>query len=236
MKQSIIALKLALICICILNARLVPAKSCSQSIPTVTIVDACPESKEEWIKAKERKQCYQITQNCTSPDKFTYHCLPNRFLDRFVEVCAPVQNIVGQHCSFYDMDTNSVRANFHQSCREYVIPCPVVYYSNSIFKYRECCKIIQRKNATQTNERVSCSKTLSDHSYSEQTYHAVAKILIIVVVLLVGVAVYFVFIKGVLCKEKSASTTSDNHQELTKMFVTTNDDKRTCKHATKIVH
>lgn len=39
-------------------------------------------------------------------------------------------------------------------------------------------------------------RTLSDHSYSEQTYHAVAKILIIVVVLLVGVAVYFVFIKG----------------------------------------
>lgn len=39
-------------------------------------------------------------------------------------------------------------------------------------------------------------RTLSDHSYSEQTYHAVAMILIIVVVLLVGVAVYFVFIKG----------------------------------------
>lgn len=39
-------------------------------------------------------------------------------------------------------------------------------------------------------------RTLSDHSYSEQTYHEVAKILIIVVVVLVGVAVYFVFIKG----------------------------------------
>lgn len=46
----------------------------------------------------------------------------------------------GQHCSFYDMDTNSVRANFHQSCREYVIPCPVVYYSNSIFKCKYLCR------------------------------------------------------------------------------------------------
>lgn len=215
MKQSIV-LTLALICTCILNAHLVPAKNCNQSIPTVTIVDACPESKEEWEKAKERKQCYQITQNCTAPEKFTYHCLPNRFLDHFVEVCAPVQNIVGQHCSFYDMDTNSVRANFHQSCREFVIPCPVVYYSNSVFKYRECCKIIQRKNATHTNERISCSKTISDHSYTEQTYHAIAKILIIVVVLLIGVAIYFVVIKGVFWKKKSAST-SDKDQESTKM-------------------
>lgn len=216
MKQSIV-LTIALICTCILNAQLVPAKSCNQSIPTVTIVDACPESKEEWEKATERKQCYQITQNCTAPEKFTYHCLPNRFHDRFVEVCAPVQNIVGQHCSFYDMDTNSVRANFHQSCREYVIPCPVVYYSNSVFKYRECCKIIQRKNTTHTNERVSCSKTPSDHSYAEQTYHAVAKILIIVLVLLIGVAIYCVFIKGVFCKTKSVSR-SDQHTESTKMF------------------
>lgn len=225
MKQSLIALKLALICIFILNARLMTAKSCNQSIPTVTIVDACPESKEEWIKAKERKQCYQITQNCTSPDKFTYHCLPNRFLDRFVEVCAPVQNIVGQHCSFYDMDTNSVRANFHQSCREYVIPCPVVYYSNSIFKYRDCCKIIQRKNATLTNERVSCSKTLLDNSYSEQTYHAIAMILIIVVVLLAGVAVYIIFIKGELCRTKSAST-SDNTRNQQRSLLTSIGDKR----------
>lgn len=39
-------------------------------------------------------------------------------------------------------------------------------------------------------------RTLLDNSYSEQTYHAIAMILIIVVVLLAGVAVYFVFIKG----------------------------------------
>lgn len=39
-------------------------------------------------------------------------------------------------------------------------------------------------------------RTLLDHSFSEQAYHASVMILIIVVVLLVGVAVYLVFIKG----------------------------------------
>lgn len=72
------------------------ANGCTQSIPTVAVVDACPHSKEEWEKAEEKKQCYQITQNCTPPEKFTYHCLPNKSLDHLVEVCAPVQNIVGK--------------------------------------------------------------------------------------------------------------------------------------------
>lgn len=199
MKQSILALELALICI-FMNARLVPAKSCSQSIPTVTIVDACPESKEEWIKAKERKQCYQITQNCTSPDKFTYHCLPNRFLDRFVEVCAPVQNIVGQHCSFYDMDTNSVRANFHQSCREYVIPCPIVYHSNLVFKYQGCYKTTRRKIAAHPS--TNCSKTPPDILYSTKDNDAITVILIIVVIILVGGVIYWSMKSGLFCKNE----------------------------------
>lgn len=71
-------------------------KSCPQSIPTKTIVEACPVDSTEWIKAKEKKQCHLTIHNCTDKDKFHYHCLPNKFLDVQVEVCAPTTVIVGK--------------------------------------------------------------------------------------------------------------------------------------------
>lgn len=72
------------------------SKSCPQSIPTETVVQACPTEKTEWINAKEKKQCNLIIHNCTEKDKFQYHCLPNKVLDMLVEVCAPTKVIVGK--------------------------------------------------------------------------------------------------------------------------------------------
>lgn len=69
---------------------------CPQSIPTMNIVNSCPKDITELIKAKERKQCYLISQNCTTTDRFEYHCLPNKFINTFVEVCTPKAIIVGK--------------------------------------------------------------------------------------------------------------------------------------------
>lgn len=54
----------------------------------------------------------------------------------------------GHHCSFYDMDKNSVKANFHQSCKKHEIPCPKFYLSNSSFecKYEMFLVEINLKN------------------------------------------------------------------------------------------
>lgn len=72
------------------------SKMCPQSIPTETEVQTCPNDTTEWIKAKEKKQCNLIIHNCTEKDKFQYHCLPNKVLDKLVEVCAPTKIIVGK--------------------------------------------------------------------------------------------------------------------------------------------
>lgn len=69
---------------------------CPQSIPTENVVEACPADSTEWIKAKEKKLCHLVIQNCTDKDRFQYHCLPNKFLDILVEVCAPNKVIVGK--------------------------------------------------------------------------------------------------------------------------------------------
>lgn len=71
------------------------SKSCFQSIPTQTIVESCPEDSTEWIKASDKKQCNRISHNCSEIDDFQYHCLPNRLLNKLVEVCAPTKVIVG---------------------------------------------------------------------------------------------------------------------------------------------
>lgn len=71
-------------------------EGCPQSIPTETVVEACPADSTDWIKAKEKKQCHLVIQNCTEEERFQYHCLPNKFLDMLVEVCAPNKVIVGK--------------------------------------------------------------------------------------------------------------------------------------------
>lgn len=111
---------------------------CPQSIPTLNEADACPKTITEWIKAKERKQCYLISQNCTTKKEFEYHCLPNTVTGLFVELCAPPKVIVGYHCPIYDMERNTIEANFNEPCKDHLKPCEEVYKSNSAYKYQDC--------------------------------------------------------------------------------------------------
>lgn len=71
-------------------------ENCPQSIPTVAVVDDCPQNTVEWVKRMELKKCNLIFQNCTTIDNFEYHCLTNKFQHIFVEVCAPNKMIVGK--------------------------------------------------------------------------------------------------------------------------------------------
>lgn len=72
-------------------------EGCFQSIPTISIVEACPTDFPEWTKAKERKQCHMVVQNCTKKSKFEYHCLSTKSLGVFFELCAPTKVIVGKY-------------------------------------------------------------------------------------------------------------------------------------------
>lgn len=55
-----------------------------------------------------------------------------------MEVCASKTVIVGQHCAYYDTESNFIRPNFHQPCEKHMNPCPDVYISSSTFTYQEC--------------------------------------------------------------------------------------------------
>lgn len=140
--------------VCPQNIFITGGGGCPQSIPTETVVKTCPVDNNEWIKAKERKQCHLIIHNCTDNDKFQYHCLPNKFLDKLVEVCTPTKVIVGQHCPCYDMQRKTIVPNFYQRCSSDLNPCPHVYSSVQVYKYQRCYEEIKEKETIQvTSEK-----------------------------------------------------------------------------------
>lgn len=57
---------------------------------TAVSVSSCPQSRKEMEDRAKVKDCVSIalSQNCTQPKNFKYHCLINEVEDAFIEVCA----------------------------------------------------------------------------------------------------------------------------------------------------
>ncbi|XP_048771831.2 uncharacterized protein LOC125677722 isoform X2 [Ostrea edulis] len=152
----------------LLLALLIDAKEngCPQSIPTMNVVKRCPKDSTEWIKAKERKQCHLVVQNCSKlRQEFVYHCLPNKVLDSLIEVCAPTKIIVGNYCPFYDLRRNTIGPNFNQPCKDHVKKCANVYTSNSVHRYQECYEEIQENTTDDPEKRIFLDPALTNGIY-----------------------------------------------------------------------
>lgn len=124
-------------------------EACLHSIPTISIVDHCPKDFSEWMVAKERKQCHWISQKCTKPERFAYHCLPDRYHKQFIEVCAPTKWIVGENCPYYNMEKHVIEPNYNHPCKG---QCPQYYCSSSVYEYQECFGRMQKKSTNDKNE------------------------------------------------------------------------------------
>lgn len=70
---------------------------CQEAVDSVTVVDSCPTSKTEWDVAARKMNCGRMAlkQNCTTVEKFQYHCLVNGLRSKLLEVCAPTRIIFG---------------------------------------------------------------------------------------------------------------------------------------------
>lgn len=179
--------------LCLQNAVTIEVDGCPQSIPTENVVEACPADSTEWIKAKEKKLCHWMIQNCTDKDRFQYHCLPNKFLDILVEVCAPNKVIVGQHCPYYDMQRKTIESNFNQPCNRGSNPCQPVYSSSEVYKYQICYDEIKEKETKQVTVEKRISLEVSD-SYPELAigFYMICGILVVVLILM-GIRFYCLY-------------------------------------------
>lgn len=157
----------------------VSCEGCLESIPTIAVVNRCPKDISEWIKSKSRKQCHLVHQNCTTLERFEYHCLPDKYHESFIEVCAPRKNIVGGHCPFYDEEENSVAINLYQSCKEHTTPCPDLYNSNVAYRYQECYTDALKRN-TDDNKESALSKMVSVSTFIFQILISIFQCLMLI--------------------------------------------------------
>lgn len=65
-------------------------EQCSASLPTVRVVQTCPQNEAELSRALQQKKCEHLAkyQKCTKPATFKYHCVLNAFSNETIEVCA----------------------------------------------------------------------------------------------------------------------------------------------------
>lgn len=67
---------------------------CLESLQTVQQVPSCPKNLKEWNRRADMMKCSTVIQSCGKRRDFVYHCLPNSFWNKTVEVCALRHQII----------------------------------------------------------------------------------------------------------------------------------------------
>ncbi|XP_056007065.1 uncharacterized protein LOC125665779 isoform X6 [Ostrea edulis] len=102
---------------------------------TVSYVPSCPRTQQEWRMREQIKNCSIVFQKCSNPHKYVYHCVINSYVNATIEVCAPGEYIIGQHCVEFHTVGGLIQENRHASCAPF---CPFSYNSTDAFKYQVC--------------------------------------------------------------------------------------------------
>ncbi|XP_062598186.1 uncharacterized protein LOC134259602 [Saccostrea cucullata] len=147
-----------LIHVSLLNISTSGERSCPASLNTVKTVNHCPANQDAWLQRERMFNCFSHKQNCTNPELFVYHCIPNAWQNGSVEVCAIRTTIIGWKCPEFNFGGKMVQEHNKGNCRS----CPFKYNSTDLFKYRECFEL-KKGSSYQTGY----IKTLSSKSTSK---------------------------------------------------------------------
>ncbi|XP_048730231.1 uncharacterized protein LOC125647559 isoform X5 [Ostrea edulis] len=107
--------------------------TCLASCPTIKRVHACPVNDEEKKEREKQMACEKITQTCSEPHRFKYHCIIDERGD-LMEICAPMVCILGQYCAEFNLGGGLVQEHFDRNCTS----CPFKYDSSTLYRYPEC--------------------------------------------------------------------------------------------------
>ncbi|XP_062587058.1 uncharacterized protein LOC134248678 [Saccostrea cucullata] len=132
-------------------------RNCSISLYTIEYTDSCPKNMEEWKAREKMKKCENITQHCTEKEYFRYHCVRNAFMNRTLEVCAPIWYSSG-FCIEFNKGGERIQDNYEITCTHFATPCPTTYVSTDIYKYPECYSIINKTgNGSRSCDEKKCT-------------------------------------------------------------------------------
>ncbi|XP_062583231.1 uncharacterized protein LOC134244993 isoform X2 [Saccostrea cucullata] len=129
------------------------ASECPESAKTWEYVNECPLDISGWNKRAHIKQCSKITNGtCNYGRQLVYHCLPNGFRNKLIEVCAPATFIPRDTCPEYSIKGKRINGIFNCSINKRH-SCPIQQYSSiNLTNYPDCLKI-------NVNEEQSASTT-----------------------------------------------------------------------------
>ncbi|XP_048768867.1 uncharacterized protein LOC125675327 isoform X1 [Ostrea edulis] len=111
---------------------------CLESLQTVQQVPSCPKNLKEWNRRADMMKCSTVIQSCGKRRDFVYHCLPNSFWNKTVEVCALRHQIILSYCAEYNEKGLRIQTNFEHSCSQADVPCPSHYSSDVSHRYQQC--------------------------------------------------------------------------------------------------
>lgn len=119
------------------------SRYCQEAVDNAESVGSCPTSKEEWEIAARKKNCSKIAskQNCSSVEKFQYHCVINGYRNEFLEVCAPSRIIFG-HCVEFNLQGGVIQDQYTAPCNDTFPKCDKYYNSSTAYKYPDCYQLV----------------------------------------------------------------------------------------------
>lgn len=118
-------------------------KYCQEAVKSITKVDICPKSKEEWDKAASKKNCRVMAemQNCTNTELFVYHCVIDQFRKETLELCAP-KTIIRGRCPDFNIFRGIICGQDSGECNRLFPKCDNIYNSSDAYKYFDCYKLL----------------------------------------------------------------------------------------------
>lgn len=103
---------------------------CYETRKTFETVKTCPEHHSVIIQRSQMKNCSKYPM--CDEEQLIYHCFG--YNESFVEVCAPINRIVGHYCVLFDFGVGRILPDYNKPCPE----CPSVYSSNESSTYLSC--------------------------------------------------------------------------------------------------
>nr|XP_034317319.1 uncharacterized protein LOC105328143 [Crassostrea gigas] len=119
------------------------SRYCQEAVNSAESVSSCPTSEKEWEIAAWKKNCSKIAsqQNCSSAEKFQYHCVLNSYRNETLEVCGPSRIIFG-HCVEFNLQGGVIQDQYASPCYDTFPKCDKYYHSSTAYKYPDCYQLV----------------------------------------------------------------------------------------------
>uniref|UniRef100_A0A8W8MIQ4 Chitin-binding type-2 domain-containing protein n=1 Tax=Magallana gigas TaxID=29159 RepID=A0A8W8MIQ4_MAGGI len=139
------------------------SRYCKEAVDTVKNVESCPTSKTEWDTAAFNKDCSKIAlqQNCSTVEKFVYHCVINGYRNKLLEVCAPSRLIFG-NCVEFNEQGGVIQDQISAPCNETFPKCDNIYQSSTAYKYPDCYQLVSKEDIIHVSTTTTTKSTHSD--------------------------------------------------------------------------